>query len=129
MGGGNMSPHFWQWEGPEYLMPPPPFVDGTKIMYFNIYLRFTVIFTGPRLCVKIQLAVSIYFDILDRFRYSDILSIYSIYRIRGNRNQSHNDLHFSKYVYGRGGGGGSCAIPDTPSVFRARSFKIHQTFL
>ena len=40
--------------GAEYLMTPPPhthththtFWDGKKITYLNIYLRFTVIFTG-----------------------------------------------------------------------------------
>ena len=74
--------------GREYLMPPPHHVLGwkNKISYFNIYLRFTVIFTG-----LIRTTCSHSLPIFN------ILSMYSIRRMRGNRNQSHNELHFSKH--------------------------------
>ena len=44
--------------------PHPPFGIANKIMYFNINLRFTVIFTGPH--------------VLTLYLYSDIVSMYSI---------------------------------------------------
>ena len=39
-----MSPHFWQWG--EQNIGYFPTLEIKKITYFNIYLRFTVIFTG-----------------------------------------------------------------------------------
>ena len=60
--------------------------------------------------------------VLTLYPYSDILSIYSIYRIRGNRNQSHNDLHFSKYVYG--GGGGHAPYPTPPAYFAPMALAV-----
>ena len=43
--GGTCPSHFWQW-GTQYLMSSPHFLGWKKIRYFNIYLRFMIIFTG-----------------------------------------------------------------------------------
>ena len=60
---------------------PSLFGMEKTITQYNIYLRFTVI-------------------LFSLYPYSDNLSMYSIYRMRENRNQSHNDLHFSNFFLG-----------------------------
>ena len=87
---GDMSPHFWQWGGgTEYLMsppPPPPTLFGIEN---NHIFQYLFAFYG-----------NFYWTFPDHvftlYLYSDILSMYSIQRMRGNRNQSHKDLNFSK---------------------------------
>ena len=80
---GDMSPHFWQWGHRIGLSDVPHPLFGMAINHVFQYLS----------------AFSLY-------PYSDILSMYSIYRIRRNRNQSLNDIHFPNIIQTCLGGGG-----------------------
>ena len=70
--------------GTAYLMSPPPppshILGWKKITYFNI-------------CVLLSFLLDLSgLHVLTLYLYSDILSMNCIQRMRGNRNQSHNDL-------------------------------------
>ena len=78
--------HFWQWGWQNIWCPPPPPHTHTNKSHISIFIfvlrSFLLDLSGPH--------------ILTLYPYSDILSMYSIYRMRGNRNQSLDDIHLSK---------------------------------
>ena len=78
----------WQW-GDRISDVLPHFLGWKTFTHFNIYSPFTVIFTCSH-------SLPIFLHVLTLYPYSDILSVYSIHRVRGNINQSHNDLQFYK---------------------------------
>ena len=77
---------------PPPTLPPPPhthtFLGWKKITYFNICIlqSFLLDLSRPH--------------VLTLYLHSDILSMYSIHRMRGNGNQSHKNLQM---FYGVGG--------------------------
>ena len=81
--GGHVPPLLAVWGGGDRISDVPPLCGIEKkpqhISIFICILRsFLLDLSGPHA--------------LNLYLYSDILSIQ---RMRGNRNQSHNDLHFS----------------------------------
>ena len=78
-------PTFSSVEGGQNIRCPPTIWDWKKShisICICILRSFLLDLSGPH--------------VFTLYLYSDILSMYSIQRMRRTRNQSHNDLHFSK---------------------------------
>ena len=95
----NLVPHFigmgviWWGTGDRiYDAPPPPPHTHTLFgIEKNNIFQYLFAFYG-----NFYWTYPDHIHILTLYLHSDILSMYSIQRMSGNRNQSHNDLHFSK---------------------------------
>ena len=93
-GGTCPPPHFCQWGDRISYAPPPPPPTHTHTPFGiekNHIFPYLFAFYGHFYWTYPDHVLTLYL-------YSDILSMYSIQMMRGNRNKSHNDVHFSKQI-------------------------------